>query len=133
VHAYPQQIGTGWGGGGAKTFVYNGTILMRDIDDVWCKSLSTQGIGRRSRGEWVCLAIICVVAGNELFTQVINNSIYTPGPVAATEDELGGQCCAPECPSIKCPQGPNSVRGTPTVIAQDSRLSLPVRMSNDMM
>lgn len=96
VHAYPQQIGTGWGGGGQQTFVYNGTILMRDANDEWC---------------------------NELLTQVLNNTIYTPGAagsgtisrkdqgIVATHDtgdrgRLAGQCCAPACPAIPCPPGP---------------------------
>ena len=105
VHAYPQQIGTGWGGGGAQTYVYNGTILMRDADDEWC---------------------------NELLTQVTNNHIYTPAPSggsggsssgssgssgSATSGKVGGggvvaggggsqQCCAPACPAIVCPPGP---------------------------
>ena len=102
VHAYPQQIGTGWGGGGAQTFVYNGTILMRDPDDQWC---------------------------NELLTQVVNNTIYTPsardqGVAAAAAEALvaggegevatggGGEpaskCCAPACPAVPCPPGPPS-------------------------
>ena len=90
VHAYPQQIGTGWGGGGMQTFVYNGTILMRDADDEWC---------------------------NELLTQVVNNTIYAPsvnrdkdsGVVVANSThtrQLARQCCAPACPAIPCPPGP---------------------------
>ena len=96
VHAYPQQIGTGWGGGGQQTFVYNGTILMRDANDEWC---------------------------NELLTQVINNTIYTPGAagpgsdsnhsqegIVAADDadslQITSQCCAPACPAIPCPPGP---------------------------
>ena len=88
VHAYPQQIGTGWGGGGAQTFVYNGTILMREADDQWC---------------------------NELLTQVVNNSIYTPAPSDSSSRKSSAgsgkledsqQCCAPACPAIVCPPGP---------------------------
>jgi hypothetical protein len=87
VHAYPQQIGTGWGGGGAQTFVYNATILMREADDHWC---------------------------NELLTRVANNTIYAGGapsssssstPAAALERRSAG-CCAPACPAVPCPPGP---------------------------
>jgi hypothetical protein len=78
VHAYPQQIGTGWGGGGGQTFVYNGTILMRDAQDQWC---------------------------NELLTRVTNNSIFTP-PRQAEGHWESGTCCAPACPAIPCPPGP---------------------------
>ena len=36
VHAYPQQIGTAWGGGGANTYIYNGIISMPDMSKPWC-------------------------------------------------------------------------------------------------
>ena len=81
VHAYPQQIGTGWGGGGSHTFVYNGTILMRDAQDQWC---------------------------NEMLTLVVNNSIFAP-PGSDTKGVAGiasAPCCAPACPAIPCPPGP---------------------------
>lgn len=77
VHAYPQQVGTGWGGGGSKTYVYNGTILMRDAQDQWC---------------------------NELLTRVSNNSIFTPP--RSDHDRQESSCCAPACPAIPCPPGP---------------------------
>ena len=68
VHAYPKQIGTGWAGGGAHTYVYNGTIVMRETPAPWC---------------------------NEQLTLVANNSIFFRDGMARFNCNGAGNAFAP--------------------------------------